>query len=165
MSVFFGLAAVAIVISLALESYKGIVSFAGMLFLVSGILVYIKYVAVRFYYDVMITSDGEPLFVVRQLSGRREVTLCRVPLAEITSLKKESAEERKAHVRAAGVSLFVYFPTLAPKVSYRISVGRGSEASEVLIECSDEFAALISDYVSEARELLMIDSERSLDEE
>ena len=165
MSVFFALAAVAIFISLAIESYKGVVSFVGILFLVSGVLVYTKYVAVQFYYDVMITDSGEPLFIVRQLSGRREITLCRVPIAEITSVKKESAGERKAYVRRVGVSLFVYFPTLSPAISYRISVGLGSETSEVLIECTDEFASLLLEYAKEARENLPLDEDEPLEYE
>ena len=153
MTVFLALAAVVIIVSLAIDKYKGVVAFVGVCFLVSAILVYTKYVSVRFYYDVIITDDGEPLFVVRQLTGRRIVTLCRVPLAEITDIKKETRKERKAHVRAKNTPLFVYFPTLSPELSYRMSVGRGDSASEVLIECSDEFSSLLSAYCAEAREL------------
>ena len=153
MSVFLALAAVVIIISLAINTYRGVVAFVGVCLLVSAILVYTKYVSVRFYYDVMITEDGEPLFVVRQLTGRRIVTLCRVPLADITDIKKETREQRRAHVRSKNTPLFVYFPTLSPECSYRMSVGRGERASEVLIECSDEFSALLTDYCTEAREL------------
>lgn len=153
MSVFFILSAAVLIVSRLIDSYKGVVAFVGVLLLVSAILVYTKYVAIVFYYDVIITSDGEPLFVVRQLSGRREVTLCRVPLAELTDIRKETAAERRAHVRQKDCPLFVYLPTLFPPVSYRMTVGRGSERSEVLIECSEEFAALLLDYAAEAREL------------
>lgn len=159
MSAFFSLAAVAIIISLAIEKYSGVIAFAGVLLLGCAILVYTKYVAVKFYYDVMLTDEGEALFIVRQLSGRREITLCRVSLADIVDIKKESAKERRAHRRAAGVALFVYFPTLAPETNYRLTVGRGSELSEVMIECSDEFAALLSEYACEARENITFEDE------
>ena len=152
MSVFFALAAVALVISMTVESYRGVIGLVAVAFLVSAILVYTKYVSISFLYDVMIDSDGEPLFVVRQLVGKREVTLCRVSLSDVKSVEKESAAERKSHVTERGVSRYVYAPTLSPSVSYRITVANRYERSEIIVEGSEEFMNLLLEYSNEARE-------------
>ena len=159
MSVFFALAAVALIISMIIDTYRGVVGMVAVAFLVSAILVYTKYVAIIFVYDVMIDSDGEALFVVRQLIGKREVTLCRVALAEVISVKKESAAERKSHVTERGVSRFVYAPTLAPSVSYRVTVSNRYERSEIILEGSEEFMDMLAEYAKEARAALAEEKE------
>ena len=151
MSVFFALAAVALIISMTVDRYRGVVGMVAVAFLVSAILVYTKYVSICFSYDVMIDSDGEPLFIVRQYVGKREVTLCRVSLADVTSVKKETSVERKSHVTERGVSRYVYAPTLAPAVSYRITVNNRYERSEIILEGSEEFMNMLSEYSKEAR--------------
>ena len=159
MSVFFALAAVALVISMIIDKYRGVVGMVAVAFLVSAILVYTKYVSICFSYDVMIDSDGEPLFVVRQLVGKREVTLCRVSLADVASIKKETASERKSHVTERGVSKFVYAPTLSPSVSYRVTVKNGYECSEIILEGNEEFMNMLSEYSKEARAARTVEQE------
>ena len=152
MCVFFAVGAVAIILSSFIERYTWVLGLVALASITTAILMYTKYVSVDFYYDVL-ADDEEPIFVVRQSVGKRSVTMCRVPLADIVSIKKETKEERKNHKRASGVSLFVYAPTMFPKTSYRIFVSNRYEKSEVVLEGSDEFFAKLDELARAAREM------------
>ena len=153
MAVFFVLAFIALIVSMLMTSYTWVAGMVVLASLTTAILIYTKYVTVDFYYDV-ITDDGEePLLVVRQQVGKRSVTLCRVPLADIVSIKKETKEERKSHVRERGVGLYVYSPTLSPGTSYRLLVSNRYERSEVVLEGSDEFFSKMQELAIESRRI------------
>ena len=151
MWVFFGISAVLFGVSAAIPVYKGAVGTAGLISLVTAILMYTKYLSVTFYYDVLVAGLDEPLFVVRQLVGKREVTLARVALADIVDIKRETKEERRAHKRSNTTALYIYAPTLSPEVSYRMLVRSYSERSEIILEGSDEFFEKLKELSREAR--------------
>lgn len=149
----YGISAVAFVVSTLIGQYRGVVGAVCVGAVVTGILMYTKYVSVKFYYDIMADGADEPLLVVRQLVGKREVTLARVALADIIDIKRETAAERKAHKRDKTTNLYVYGPTLAPDVSYRVFISSRYEKSEVILEGSDEFFSKLLEYAAEARSL------------
>ena len=155
MWVFFGASALLFAASAVIKQlglgYSGVVSTAGLATLVTAILMYTKYLSVKFYYDVLVTGVDEPLFVVRQLTGKREMTLARVALADIVDIKRETADERRAHKRDKMTSLFIYAPTLSPEVSYRMTVRSYSERSEIILEGSDEFFGKLMELSREAK--------------
>ena len=93
------------------------------------------------------------MFVVRQQTGKKYTTLCRIALSEIVKIEKQTAEQMKAHKTPMGVVKYSYFPTLGPSVAYRITTSGRYEKAEILIESSDEFADLLASYSAEAREL------------
>lgn len=150
-SVSFLLSAACFVIYSLVDRYKGVIALFGVGLLVCAILFYTKYISVEFYYDVTFDSEGTPIFVVRQLIGKRQTTLCRVELASIYKIEHESAKERSEHKTEAGFVKYVYAPTLFPKESYRITARSRYENSEIIIECSEEFKELILNYAVEAR--------------
>lgn len=153
MWVFFAVSALLFGASAAIPVYKGVVGTAGLISLVTAILMYTKYISVTFYYDVLTAGLEEPLFVVRQLVGKREVTLARVALADIVDIKRETAKERRAHKRSNTTALYVYAPTLSPAVSYRMLVRSYSERSEIILEGSDEFFEKLIELAREAKAL------------
>lgn len=157
MWVFFGVSAALFVTAAVMKQtglgYSGVASTAGLISLVTAILMYTKYLSVKFYYDVLVTGVDEPLFVVRQLVGKREVTLARVSLADIVDIKRETAEQRRAHKRDKMTALYIYAPTLSPSVSYRMTVRSYTERSEIILEGSDEFFAKLVELSGEARAL------------
>ena len=157
--IFLLLSAVAFVTYYFIDRYKGVVGLVGLMALTTGILIYTKYISVQFYYDVVIDSGNNPMFVVRQLIGRRVTTLCRIDLADIIDVKHEGKNERRAHKTARGVRQYVYAPTLFPKETYRLTVKSRYENAEIIIEGTGEFASLLSEYSKEARELLSADGE------
>ena len=100
------------------EKYKGLVGLLIIAFLTAGILVYTKYISAVYYYDVTFDSNGVPIFVVRQIIGKRQSTLCRVDLYAIRSVSLLSAEDRKKHKTPEGAVRYVYTPTMFPSTQY-----------------------------------------------
>lgn len=142
-----------------IDKYKGIVGTAALMMLTTAILFYTKYISPEFYYDITIDSEGTPVFVVRQIIGKRQTTLCRIDLADIASVTKQSSVERKAHKTAAGYKAYVYTPTLMPSKTYLITVTSRYEKAEIRIEGTDEFAELLLEYSKEARDMREADAE------
>lgn len=149
----FAVAAVTGVMSVMLTSYRGVVGMFAIGAITTGILMYTKYVSVKFYYDILTEGYDEPLFIVRQLVGKRQVTLARVYLADVSEIVRESKAERKAHKRDRMTRLYVFGPTLSPDVSYRMYVKSRLEASELLLEGSEDFFEMLRGYVTEAKEI------------
>lgn len=146
-------AAVCVVISMAIEGYKGLVSTAALVFITSAVFVYTKYIGVEYYYDILAEGQDEPLLVVRQISGKRASTLACVALADISDIKVEADSERSAHKTPAGYRKYSYLPSISPKRSVRITLKSRHECAEILLEISDEIAELLKLYSGEAKEL------------
>ena len=144
-------------LSLVIPLYRGIVCLAGMALIVVGITIYTKYVSPVFYYDITFDSEGTPLFVVRQMIGKRQTTLCRIGLAEIVKIEGENSTQRRKHKTPMGFRTYSYLPTLMPTFSYRITSMSRYEKSEILIESSEEFAVLLREYSTVAREMVADD--------
>ena len=145
-------AVVVFFVSTYMKRYSGVVGLCALLLFVTAILFYTKYISVSFRYDIMI-SDDIPLFVVRQIVGKRESTLCRIELADIYSVERETASERRAHKTPSGYLKYVYTPTFSPSEIYRLTVKGRYEKCEIIIEGAEKLASLLNSYAIEAREL------------
>ena len=139
-----------IMLSVAVSQYKGVVGLSGVAALSLALLVYSKYIAPTYYYDLTY-DDALPVLVVRQQIGKRYSTLCRVALNEIKRIDKEDKKQRREHKTPSDARKYSYMPTLDPDSSYRITVSNRYEKSEILIEISDEMANLVNSYVCEAK--------------
>ena len=146
-------------VSMLIPIYRGVVSLVGIVLLVAAITVFTKYISPIFYYDITFDSEGVPLFVVRQMIGKRQTTLCRIALFEIVKVEKENIEQRKQHKTPAGFIKYSYIPTIDPASAYRITSVSRYEKSEILIEASDEFASIIKSYSEEARKNYSLNDE------
>lgn len=153
MSVFFTLTVAAIIVSAFIEKYVGVVQTVGACCLICAILIYTKFLSSTFHYDVIGDGVEAPLFVIRQKTGKRETTLCRVELADIITVKRETKAERRAHKRDAGTSLYVYSPTLWPEITYRVLVAGRHERAELVLEGTDELFAEIKRLAAVARSM------------
>ena len=145
------LAFLVLAVSMMISLYRGVVSMIGFGLLVAAITLYTKYVSPVFYYDITFDSEGLPLFVVRQIIGKRQTTLCRIALYEVMKIEREGAEERKNHKTPIGFVKYTYIPTLFPETTYRITSMSRYEKAEILIEASEEFISILRSYVGEAR--------------
>ena len=159
MCAFFVLALISVVITVFIDKYKGVVGMITLASLTTAILVYTKYVAVTFHYDIVAEGTDEPLFIVRQTVGKRNATLCRIAFADIIKVEKESRAERRAHKTPPGVARYVYTPTLSPLMSYRITVSSRYEKAEIIIEGSDELCEMLISIAQEARERRALEDE------
>ena len=159
MCAFFVIALISLVITIFIDRYKGVVGMITLASLTTAILVYTKYVSVTFHYDIVSEGMDEPLFVVRQTVGKRNVTLCRIALADISKVEKETAAQRRAHKSAPGVSRYVYTPTLSPAENHRIFVSSRYEKAEIVVEISDEFSEMLTSMALEARSLRALEDD------
>jgi len=149
--VLLALAAALTVVYMAVPLYKGIVGLGVISLIVAVVLVYVKYIGSVYFYDVTFDYTGAALFVVRQITGKRQSTLARLALSEIVAIEKETAEQRRAHKTPNGYLKYSYLPTLMPEVTYRITARSRYEKSEIIVEITEQLAMLLSDYAAEAR--------------
>ena len=145
------LSAVGFVTYFMIEKYKGIVGTLALFILTTAILFYTKYISPEFYYDVAFDSQGVPMFVVRQVVGKRQTTLARIDLADIKAIDKQTAKERGEHKTPAGYKVYVYTPTLMPKETLLITANGRYERAEIRIEGTEELSRLLLEYSAEAR--------------
>lgn len=146
-----GIAAIGFLFYFLMERYRGIVGTAALFVLVTALLIYTKFISPSFVYDVIDDGSDVPLFVVRQIIGRRVTTLCRIELSEIVSVKHETRAERRDHKTPRDYKKYVYAPTMSPAENYRLTVINRYERAEIVIEISDELAELLRETVKEAR--------------
>ena len=127
------------------------VSLVGVSLLTLALMIYTKYIAPIYYYGITFDSEGNAVFVVRQQTGKKYTTLCRIALSEIVKIEKQTAEQMKAHKTPMGMVKYSYLPTLSPSLAYRITTSGRYERAEILIESSEEFADLLTSYSNEER--------------
>ena len=152
---FAALASIAIALiltSMLIDVYRGIVSLLGVAAFAAALIIYSRYVSSLYYYDITFDSEGTALFVVRQLIGKRETTLCRIALYEIKKIESESPKQAREHRTPMGFKKYSYLPTLMPDLSYRITSVSRYEKSEIIIEASEEYINLLRAYAAEARD-------------
>ena len=148
-----------VMISAIIDTYKGLASMAAVGFLSFAIVIYTKHLASTYFYDITFDSYGIPILVVRQQTGKRHSTLCRIALSEITKIEREDSKQRRAHKTPSDMKKYSYLPSLDPEISYRITTRGKYENAELLIEVSEEIANLLSSYSNEARSYQPIDDE------
>ena len=139
-------------LSSIVPSYQGIVALVACAFIVAAVAIYSKYVAVTYYYDLTVDNNGIPIFVVRQVLGNRQSTLCRIDVADIVKVEVESAKERRKHKTPFEYRKYVYTPTLMPKKSVRLTVHGRYEKAEIIIE-NENYAELLMKNAEEARKM------------
>ncbi len=142
-----------IMLSTFLSLYRGVFSLLGVGFFAVALVLYAKYVSPIYYYDITFDSENTPIFVVRQQVGKKFSTLCRIDLADIIKIDKQTSKERREHKTPMGTVRYSYLPTLDPAVAYRITVRSRYEKAEILIESSEEFARLLMSYSGQAKDM------------
>lgn len=142
------------------DRFRGIIGLVALMFLVTAILFYTKYISPVFFYDLTLDGADNSVFVVRRIVGKRQSTFCRVDLADIVSVEHESRAEYRSHKTPRGLLKYIYAPSLFPSEVYRITVRGRYEKAEIIIEATEEFAEAVREYSREAKIL-----RTSLDEE
>ena len=125
----------------------------------TAIMIYTRYIAASYLYDITVGAEGEPIFVVRSRTGRRETTLLRVDLYAIKSIERLTREDKKAYKCDTGVVRYNYCPTLFPDTSVLLTVRSQYENADVFIEITDEFCEYLSTVSTEAKENYLIDND------
>ena len=152
-------AAIATVLYLTAERFRGVIGLLTIAFITAAVLIYTRYIAVKYYYDVTFDTSSQAVFTVRQLIGKRVSTLCCIRLSSITKLAYEKREERKGHKIPYGVRKYNYTPTLIPEDTIRIYSQTRIEKAEIVIEGSYELLSRLESFAREAREIAALNEE------
>lgn len=140
-----------LVVSMCVPHYRSIVGIVCLVFITAALFIYTKYLSSSYFYDITFDHVGRAVFVVRQRTGKRDSTMCRINISSIESVEEESREARRAHKVMPGTLKYNYVPTMDPDATLRIISQTASERSEIVIEASAEFAALLRDYAAIAK--------------
>lgn len=144
-------AAAMLIVSMCVSHYRSIVGVVCLVFITAALFIYTKYLSSSYSYDITFDHTGRAVFVVRQRTGKRDSTMCRITISSIESVDEESREVRRAHKVAPGTLKYYYVPTMDPEATLRITSRTGSECSEIVIEASPEFAAMLREYAAIAK--------------
>ncbi len=135
-----------------IDKYQAIFSALAVVFITVAIVMYTRYMAASYIYDLTSDADGKPIFVVRSRTGKRDTTLLRIDIYAIESLKRLSAKEIKTHKCDTGVLKYNYCPTLSPDSAVLMTVRSHYENADVFIEVSDEFTEYLANVAKYARD-------------
>lgn len=145
------LAAAGFATSFTVPLYRGIIQLFSALFIVAALTVYSRYLGAKYSYEIFTNDgEGEPLFIVRQTTGKRISILCRVTLAGISEVVPLSMKEAKARAVASGVHRYLYTTTLCPSRVFYVKVRTRHEKADLILEGSDEFFSYLSASAKEA---------------
>ncbi|MBQ8321844.1 MAG: hypothetical protein IJX92_05715 [Clostridia bacterium] len=145
------LASAVTLVYLFIGVYKGIVGLCAVALITAAVLVHTKYIGAEYYYDITEDYEGTPVFVVRQVVGKRSTTLCRLDLFSITKVERLDREAAKKHKAPAGYKKYSYLPTLSPDSRLCVTAVSSAEKAEIMIEASDEFCDMLLRLSREAR--------------
>ena len=152
-------AAISTVLYLTADRFRGVIGLLTIAFITAAVLVYTRYISVKYYYDVTFDSSSRAVFTVRQVIGKRISTLCCIYLSSISRIEYEKREERRAHKIPFGVRKYNYTPTLIPENTIRIYSETRTEKAEIVIEGSYELLVKLSEFSREARELSALEDD------
>lgn len=138
-------------VSMAVERLRGVIQLCALLMLVPAILVYTRYIGVRYVYEIVTDTSGMARFVASQRIGKRASTLCDASLASLRTAVCETAAEARAHKTPVGVRRYVCTPSILPERSYRLHFRGRNENLEVRIEATADFIALLTDAAEQMR--------------
>ena len=139
--------------SMFVEKYRGLISLGVLILITVALFFYTKYLAAEYIYDITTDSDGKPLFIVRNRTGKRETTLSRLDFSSIRRAERKSAEELKSYTPEAGVLRYYYCPSYRPDTAILITVRSRYEKADIFIEAPDEFMNYINSAASETARL------------
>lgn len=144
---------IALVASAFVDKYRGVIALFAVISVTYALHLFTKYITTEYYYDITVPEGDLPLLVVRQVTGKRSSVLSRVALSDIVKVEFEGAELRREKKTPGGFMRYVYTPTMSPDKTIRITVTSRYEKAEIILEGTEEFAKLLSDYAAEARAL------------
>ncbi len=140
-----------------MDKYRGVVGLAAITALTAGIYIYTKYMSAKYHYDITNSTEGQALLVVRRSVGKRDTTLYMTPLYRIQAVEMQTRGAAKKHDPAFARHYFT--PTFMPLTTCLITVKSRLESAELVIECSEDFANILSRYAAEERDREALEEE------
>lgn len=149
--VFLALAVAGFIASFSVPLYRGIIQLFAAILIVAALTVYARYIGAKYSYEIFTDGgEGEPLFIVRQETGKRISILCRVALAGMSEIVPLSMKEAKEKAKSSGAHRYLYTQTLFPARVYYVKVRTRHEKADLILEGSEEFFEMLKLAASEA---------------
>ena len=152
--------AVLVALSTFLPKYKGVVSLFAMIGLCASVLIFTRYFLAEFVYSVVVSNDGDALFVIVRVTGKRESTMCTVRMADITSVTPKTGEAAQSSKPDPVSKKFKCVPDFSPQAFYLITASSSTLGKqEIMISGTEELAARIWEYALIERERVSLDED------
>ena len=144
--------AVLVVLSITAPLYRGLISLAAVIGICISMYLFLRYSAGDFIYSVSSDTEGNAVFTVVRVIGKRMSTMLVMPVSEITEVKILTAAEKSQHAPAPDAKKYNFCPNFSPQSVCLIKSASRTERREVTIECTDAVAARLSEYSRFAKE-------------
>ena len=121
------------------------VQLIAILLLVAGVFIVTRYITKAFIYNIDII-DGQADLSVTEVSsgGRRQITVCRIGLASIRSVKlSEGGDETVALLRKERKKMFDYRPDINPEKSILLVSDEGGDEILILLAYDEELLRIL----------------------
>lgn len=151
---FFTLLAVSgalVILSTQLPKYKGVVSLVAVIGLCVCVYLFTRYFLSEYVYSVNINSDGDAVFVVSRVTGKRSSTMCAVRLADFTEIKKLTKETKRQHTPRPDAIKYNFSPEYRPETVYVILTQSRYQKCEITITGTDELTSRLMEYAGYAK--------------
>ncbi len=142
---------VLVILSVKLPLYQGIISFLAVVGISIALYFYSRYIASYFTYSVIINSNGEAVFLVNKIAGKRSSLMFMSYLFEMQSIEKLSKKGENRYLPAKEAKKYNFTATYGIEEFYVLKFNTQGLISEVSIECTDELANKLSGYIQIAK--------------
>ena len=137
--------------SMYVPTFPAALQLIGVALLVAGIMLVGVY-QTKYIYRIEPDSRGIAGydFVVAQLKGRRENVVCRLSLADVRDIERQTSENRDAIKKKyadAGLTVHSYCVDLLPACSQYITFDDGGEAVVVRLQASEELVEILEQNI------------------
>ena len=138
--------AILVAVSTFLPKYKGVVSLGAMLLLCATVLVFTRYYIAEFIYSVVLSNEGDALFVVTRVMGKRESAMCTLPVYSIFNVEFKSGDAAKSYKPDPVSKKYNFVPDFKPEAYFVIFAKDKGILSEIMIYGTPELAGRLKEY-------------------
>ena len=128
-----------------------------MLFLCATVLVFTRYYIAEFVYSVVVSNEGDAMLVFTRITGKRESTMCALPLYTLTEVELRCGSEAKSYKPSPVSKKYNFVPDYRPEAFY-VAYASGKEGtSEIMMYGTPELAQRLKEYAALERERRLAD--------
>ena len=138
--------AIFVAASAFIPKYKGVVSLVGMLILCGAVLTFTRYYVAEFIYSVVVNNEGDALFVVTRITGKRESAMCTLPIYSILTVEYKSGRDAKSYKPDSVSKKYNFIPDFNPEAFFVIFAKERGVSSEIKIYGTPELAERLKEY-------------------
>ncbi len=141
-----------VILSVTMPKFQGLISFIAVVGLSIALYYYSRYIAATYIYSLIINSNGEPVFLVNKVAGKRSSLMFMSYLFDAESIQKFAKFGENKYSPSKDVKKHDFTMTYGIKEFYVIRFKTSGLVSDVMIECDEETVKTLSSYIEIAKE-------------